>query len=338
MFDAGILDWTLLGRQTRILHSTVRVWNSESLMRRKIPSTAALAAFEAAARHQSFTRAAEELAVTQSAVCRQVATLEAFVGVPLFRRGQRGVLLTEAGRRYARSVAARLDAVERDTLDLMAQAGQEDGGALELAVVPTFATQWLLPRLARFQAAHPGITLHFTPRTRPFLFDDEAPFDAAIQPAEAPWPGTEGVALLPETLIAVAAPALLQGRPMRGPADVAALPLLQASTRPDAWRHWFEAQGLQVEQAMAGARMELFSMLAEAAAQGLGAALVPRLLVEHELASGRLQPLPGVQQPSGRTYHLLYPPHKAGLAALGVLSDWLCAEAAAYRGLVGDPR
>ncbi|MBN8487423.1 MAG: LysR family transcriptional regulator, partial [Burkholderiales bacterium] len=111
-------------------------------MRRKIPSTAALAAFEAAARHQSFTRAAEELSVTQSAVCRQIASLEDFVGVPLFRRGQRGVLLTEAGRRYARSVAARLDAVERDTLDLMAQAGQAAGGALELAVVPTFATQW----------------------------------------------------------------------------------------------------------------------------------------------------------------------------------------------------
>ena len=149
---------------------------------------------------------------------------------------------SEAGRRYARSVAARLDAVERDTLDLMAQAGQGDeGGALELAVVPTFATQWLLPRLARFQSAHPGITLHFTPRTRPFLFDDEAPFDAALQPAEAPWPGTVGLALLPEHLVAVAAPRLVADRPPRTVADVAALPLLQASTRPDAWRQWFEA-------------------------------------------------------------------------------------------------
>lgn len=301
-------------------------------MRRKIPSTAALAAFEAAARHQSYTRAAEELAVTQSAVCRQIATLEAFVGVPLFRRGQRGVLLTEAGRRYARSVAARLDAVERDTLDLMAQAGQAQGGALELAVVPTFATQWLLPRLARFQAAHPGITLHFTPRTRPFLFDLESPFDAAIQPAEAPWPGTQGLALLPEHLIAVASPALLQGRRVRSVADVAALPLLQASTRPDAWRQWFEAQGQQVEQAMAGARMELFSMLAEAAAQGLGAALVPRLLVETELASGRLHQLLPQEQPSGRAYHLLWPPHKNGLPALQALSGWLSDEAARYLG------
>ncbi|MBQ0958977.1 LysR family transcriptional regulator [Ideonella sp. 4Y11] len=308
-------------------------------MRRKIPSTAALAAFEAAARHQSFTRAAEELSVTQSAVCRQIASLEDFVGVPLFRRGQRGVLLTEAGRRYARSVAARLDAVERDTLDLMAQAGQAAGGALELAVVPTFATQWLLPRLARFQAAHPGITLHFTPRTRPFLFDDESPFDAAIQPAESPWPGTQGLALLPEHLIAVASPALLQGRRVRSVADVAALPLLQASTRPDAWRQWFEAQGLQVEQAMAGARMELFSMLAEAAAQGLGAALVPRLLVENELASGRLQQLLPFALDSGRRYHLLYPPHKADLAPLQALADWLAQEAHAAQSatLSGSP-
>ena len=296
-------------------------------MRRKIPSTAALAAFEAAARHQSYTRAAEELAVTQSAVCRQIASLEAFVGLPLFRRGQRGVLLTEAGKRYARSVAARLDAVERDTLDLMAQAGQEQGGALELAVVPTFATQWLLPRLGRFQAAHPGITLHFTPRTRPFLFNDEAPFDAALQPCAAPWPGTQGLALLPEDLIAVAAPGLLAGRPVRRAADVARLPLLQASTRPDGWRQWFEAQGLQVEQAMVGPRMELFSMLTEAAAQGLGAALVPRLLVEGALASGRLLQLLPFEQPSGRTYHLLYPPHKAGLPALQALAGWLQAQA-----------
>lgn len=299
-------------------------------MRRKIPSTAALAAFEAAARHQSYTRAAEELAVTQSAVCRQIATLEAFVGVPLFRRGQRGVVLTEAGRRYARAVATRLDAVERDTLDLMAQAGQAEGGALELAVVPTFATQWLLPRLARFQALHPGITLHFTPRTRPFLFDDEAPFDAALQPSESLWPGTSGVVLLPEVLIAVASPALLQGRRIRHARQVAELPLLQASTRPDGWRHWFEAQGLQVDQAMAGARMELFSMLSEAAVHGLGAALVPRLLVENELASGRLVQLLPFELPSKRRYHLMYPPHKAELATVQALSTWLVQEAAAY--------
>ena len=300
-------------------------------MRRKIPSTAALAAFEAAARHQSYTKAAHELAVTQSAVCRQIATLEGFLGVALFRRGQRGVLLTDAGQRYARSVAARLDEVERDTLDLMAQAGHGEAvGSLELAVVPTFATQWLLPRLAGFQALHPGITVHFTPRTRPFLFED-TPLDAAIHPGEALWPGTTGEVLMQEHLIAVASPALLAGRSIRSAADVARLPLLQASTRPYAWRLWFESQGLKVDHDLAGARMELFSTLSEAAAQGLGAALVPRLLVEGELASGRLRQLLPHEHVSDRAYRLVYPPHKTELPALQAFAGWLREEARQYR-------
>lgn len=303
-----------------------------TVMRRKIPSTAALAAFEAAARHQSYTKAAYELSVTQSAICRQIATLEEFLGVALFRRGQRGVLLTDAGQRYARAVATRLDEVERDTLDLMAQAGLgEAGGALELAVVPTFATQWLLPRLAGFQARHPGVTVHFTPRTRPFLFED-SPLDAAIHPGESLWPGTTGEVLMPEHLIAVASPALRDGGPpVTGAADVARLPLLQASTRPYAWRQWFEAQGVKVAHDMAGARMELFSMLTEAAAQGLGAALVPRVLVERELATGRLVQLLPHEQDSGRAYRLIYPPHKAELPALRAFAGWLMAETARSR-------
>ena len=117
-------------------------------MRRKLPSTGALEAFEAAARHQSFTKAAEELSVTQSAICRQVAALESFLDVRLFRRTRRGVMLTEAGLDYSRSVGARLDEVERDTLELMARGGR--GSSLELAVVPTFGTRWLLPRLPAF--------------------------------------------------------------------------------------------------------------------------------------------------------------------------------------------
>ncbi|MEP4524266.1 MAG: LysR family transcriptional regulator, partial [Alloalcanivorax venustensis] len=146
-------------------------------MRRKIPATTALVGFEAAARHQSFTKAAEELALTQSAICRQIANLEDFLGVKLFRRTRRGVQLTEAGRNYSRRVIARLDDLERDTLAVMGQHGP--GQTLELAVVPTFATRWLLPRLRGFHDAHPGITVNLTNRTRPFLFADTE-FDAAI--------------------------------------------------------------------------------------------------------------------------------------------------------------
>jgi DNA-binding transcriptional LysR family regulator len=303
-------------------------------MRRKIPSTAALAAFEAAARHQSFTKAATELAVTQSAVCRQVGALESFLGVNLFRRSRRGVSLTEAGERYSRSVAQRLDEVERDTLDLMSQAGKGArgalGGTLELGVVPTFATQWLLPRFGRFVARHPGITVHFTPRTRPFLFA-ESTLDAAVHAGDTPWPGTESRLLVRETLIAVASPALLARLPVSGPADLAHHTLLQPSTRPLAWRHWFESLGVREEHAMAGPRMELFSMLTEAAAQGLGVALVPQLLVEAELASGRLQVVLPQATFSDRSYRLIYPEQKADSPVLTALADWMEEEAAAYR-------
>lgn len=306
-------------------------------MRRKLPSTAALAAFESAARHQSFTRAAEELALTQSAVCRQVAALEAFVGVPLFARTRRGVRLTEAGVAYSRRVRARLEELERDTLELQADGGR--GGVIELAVLPTFATQWLLPRLRGYLQAHPGVTVNFTPRTRPFLFD-ETELDAAIYAGEAGWPGTEAHFLMAETLVAVASPALAaQARRERGgralePADLATLPRLQISTRPRLWRQWFAAAGLEVPQAMAGMRMELFSMVGEAARQGLGVALLPHLLAEPALARGDLERLLPTLLPSDRAYWLIVPQRKAAQPLLQGFRDWLLAESA---GGAADP-
>jgi len=314
-------------------------------MRRKLPSTTALEAFEAAARHQSFTKAAETLSLTQSAVCRQINALEDFLQVSLFRRTRRGVTLTEAGLEYAQRVARRLDEVERDTLQLMAQGGT--ARSLELAVVPTFGTQWLLPRLARFQAAHPGVQVHLGSRTRPFLFSETA-FDAAIhadEPGGGGWPGTEQRPLLQETLMAVAAPQLLArclgpaaaglvgaepGSGLDRPLDAgewARLPLLQPSTRPWAWRQFFEQAGLDVPQALAGQRMELFSMITEAALLGLGVALTPPFLVQPALATGRLLAL-SAPRPSGRHYALIYPVAKADKPALRAFGDWLQAECA----------
>ena len=303
-------------------------------MRRKLPSTGALEAFEAAARHQSFTKAAEELSVTQSAVCRQIGALESFLDVRLFRRTRRGVMLTEAGLDYSRSVGARLDEVERDTLELMARGGR--GSSLELAVVPTFGTRWLLPRLPAFQRAHPHVVVHLSSRTRPFLFSD-TPFDAAIHAGEtgsAAWPGTERRFLMTEALIAVASPSLVPSCPVAA-ADWARLPLLQQSTRPYAWRQFFDGLGLVVPQAMAGPRMELFSMLSEAAAQGLGVALVPRMLVDHELTSGRLVQVLEHAFLSDRRYYLIHPEHKPMSPALAAFTGWLDEEAARYRGEVG---
>ncbi len=295
-------------------------------MRRKIPSTAALVAFESAARHQSFTRAAEELALTQSAVCRQIAGLEAFLGTALFRRSRRGVKLTEAGLSYARRVAAQLDAVERDTLALM---GQQGAMSLELAVVPTFGTQWLLPRLKDFQRQHPQVTVNLTNRTRPFLFAD-SDFDAAIYCGDGDWPGTAAHLLMGENPMPVCSPALLDGRSHLSAEQIAELPLQQQSTRPYAWRQWFASLGLTLPRDMAGPRYELFSMLAQAAIHEMGVALIPPFLIQRELAEGRLVLALEHASRSDKAYYLVIPERKIESAALKQWRDWLLPLARDY--------
>lgn len=298
-------------------------------MRRKIPSTAALIAFEAAARHQSFTRAAEELALTQSAVCRQIGGLEEFLGMALFRRSRRGVQLTEAGQSYARRIAVQLDAVERDTLSVM---GQQGAMSLELAVVPTFATQWLVPRLKDFQARHPQITLNLTNRTRPFLFAD-TDFDAAIYFGDADWSGTEAHFLMPEDLQPVCSPALLSdGEPLAVEA-LTEMPLLQQSTRPYAWRQWFDSLGVKVARDMTGPRLELFSMLAQAAEHGMGVALIPPFLIQRELAERRLVVAHShAYRSAAKGYYLMIPERKVEAAGLVAFREWLKDEARVWRG------
>ncbi len=297
-------------------------------MRKKIPSTAALLAFEAAARHESFTRAADELALTQSAICRQIATLEDFLGVPLFRRTRRGVQLTEAGLSYSRQIAPRLDAIARDTLAVMAHHGT--GSTLELAVVPTFATRWLLPRLGRFQQACPDVVVNMSTRTRPFLFD-ETEFDAAIYFGDAGWPGTEAHFLMREYPVPVCSPQLAGARAGMAAADIAALPLLQQTTRPYAWRQWFEAAGVEVAHDMGGMRLELFSMLAQAAIERMGVALIPPFLIQRELDAGELMIPCDRSFASARAYYFIMPERKAERPALARFRAWLVEETRATR-------
>jgi DNA-binding transcriptional LysR family regulator len=295
-------------------------------MRRKIPSTAALVAFEAAARHQSFTRAAEELALTQSAICRQIAGLETFLGVELFRRSRRGVLLTEAGQAYSLRVAAQLDAVERDTLAMM---GPQGASRIELAVVPTFGTQWLLPRLKDFQRLHPQITVNLTNRTRPFLFADTE-FDAALYFGDGEWPGTAAHFLMPENLMPVCSPALLAGRSAFSLDELTRAPLLQQGTRPYAWRHWFESLGLQVARDASGPRYELFSMLAQAAMHDMGVALIPPFLIQRELAEGRLCIALNHGSLSDKAYYLIIPQRRVESAQVALFRDWLLQQMQQY--------
>ncbi|WP_406820536.1 LysR family transcriptional regulator [Pseudomonas sp. KnCO4] len=295
-------------------------------MRRKIPSTAALVCFEAAARNESFTKAAQELALTQGAVCRQIAGLEAFLNVELFRRSRRGVKLTEAGLSYSRQVAAQLDAVERDTLSVMRQQG---ANVIELAVVPTFGTQWLLPRLKDFQQRHPEVTVNLTNRTRPFLFADTT-FDAAIYFGDGDWSGTQSHRLMGENPVPVCSPALLHGQGTLEPQRIAELPLLQQSTRPYAWRQWFSSIGMNVERDMTGPRYELFSMLAQAAMHEMGIALIPPFLIQRELEEGRLVVANRHALSSDKAYYLMIPERKVESASLRAFRDWLVGQAQAY--------
>ncbi len=293
-------------------------------MRRRLPSTTALVAFEAAARHQSFTLAAEELVLTQSAVCRQIAGLEATLGVKLFRRTRRGVTLTPAGVDYGRRVAARLDALEADALDVAAGDGGERG-VIELAVVPTFATRWLLPRLPDLARVAPHLQLNLHVRTRAFLFDGSG-LDAAIHAGDGRWAGCRSVPLMGERLVPVCSPALVPRGRRLSAAVLGRLPLLQQTTRPDAWRRWFAHAGVEVDGDLRGPRYELFSMSIEAAVHGLGVALVPDIFVADELAGGRLVQPVDTAFDSDRRYHLVVP-EGAATPALDAFEGWLVAAA-----------
>jgi DNA-binding transcriptional LysR family regulator len=293
-------------------------------VRRRIPTTAALIAFDAAARHVSYTAAAEELALTQSAVCRQIGNLEELVGTPLFRRSRRGVVLTDAGVEYHRKIRRRLDELEDDTLDVMARQGR--GGTLHVAVVPTFATRWLIPRLPDFHAAYPDCVINLSSQTRQFLFD-EVQADCAIYTGDGNWPGAVTTRLMAERLVPVCSPALIAPRKGITAAQLALLPLLQQATRPYAWQEWFESTGVPADRALAGSRYELYSMSLQAAVAGMGVALVPDYSAERQLAAGELiLPVPQASI-AGRDYWLAVPEGAHG-PTLHRFKEWLLRAAA----------
>lgn len=216
--------------------------------------------------------------------------------------------------------------MERDTLSVM---GQQGASVIELAVVPTFGTQWLLPRLKDFQQRHPEVTVNLTNRTRPFLFAD-TPFDAAIYFGDADWSGTQSHRLMGENPVPVCSPALLAGQGMLEAQRIAQLPLLQQSTRPYAWRQWFGSLGMNVERDMTGPRYELFSMLAQAAIHEMGIALIPPFLIQRELGEGRLVVANRHALISDKAYYLMIPERKVESASLRAFRDWLVSQARIY--------
>lgn len=290
-------------------------------MRNGIPNLGALQAFEATARLGSFSRAAEELSLTHSAVYRQVTGLEERLGVQLLTRVRRRVAVTEAGAEYAARVRHHLEQLEKDTFGLISRSGM--GRSLHIAVLPTLATTWLVPRLPDFQRLHGDIAVSLSVRTLPFQFNDH-PFDAAIYHAPQIWPQTVGIKLFNEgELLPVCIPGLLKAG--AEPAGVLnGLTHLHMLSRPDAWRQWYQAQGREYLPSMnAGPRYELFTMTLAAVRAGLGVALVPRFLVQDELVSGSLvAPTPGVLTVRD-AYFFSYPESSERSEALIAFESWL---------------
>lgn len=250
-----------------------------------LPSLAILRSFDAAARHESFTHAAEELNLTQGAISRQVKELEATIGTPLFRREGRSVRLTNTGFDLARSLSSDLDSLRNSISEAMA-AGK-GRSLLKLAVLPTFCDRWLVPRLDDFLSHHPEIQLSIATRDRPFSLSEER-FDMAIHFGRDDWPGGHLTHLCSETLFAVASPAFRAQHKIKDPDDLTRVPLLQLETRASAWSDWFTFCGLAQRSDVPGIQFDQFSMIITAAKHDLGAALLPSYLIEPELQSGEL--------------------------------------------------
>jgi LysR family transcriptional regulator, glycine cleavage system transcriptional activator len=295
--------------------------------RRAIPPLPALVAFEAAARHLSFTRASEELSLTQSAVSRQIALLEELLGVRLFERIRQRVSLTPAGRFYAEQMRDVLARLTTATEEAVAFRGQ--GGVLRLRVPPTFGTRWLIPRVGRFFERHPEVTVSFTTRLPGTIDFRRERIDAAIHVGEEAWPGIVFHRLTSGELVAVAAPSLIESLPIRAPKDLRRATLLIHRSRPETWAKWFAAHRLGAIGALPSLAFEQFTMVFQAAVAGLGVAIAPRFLVRQELASGELVPLfqPIVETDRGDFF--AYPIEKKDFAPVAVFRDWILREAAA---------
>lgn len=292
-------------------------------MRRKIPSNSALQAFEAAARHGSFARAAEELALTEGAISRQIGRLEAFFGVALFERVGNRVRLAPNGARYAGQVRETLDRLERDSLYLMGQ--PIEGASIDIAAIPTFATRWLIPRLKHFQKKHPNITVHIAERMEPFILAGSG-FDAAIHFEHPAWAGMHLHHLLEEVLVPVCSPELLADAD--APISLDELPRLHRRQNPDAWQLYAQEAGIVLTNSAVGARYDLHSMLIEAALAGLGVALVPRLYVRTELEQGRLiAPWPDARSITKKFCLVLPDPIELSAAPLQAFVKWILHEA-----------
>ncbi len=293
-------------------------------MLRRLPPLNALKAFEAAARHESFTRAAEELCVTQGAVSHQVKALEAELGIKLFNRERQRLIITEAGRQY---LAVVRDALDRIALGTERLVQRQRSGVLTVSTSPDFAAKWLVHRLSRFAEAHPDIDLRISATMHHVDFARED-VDIAVRHGDGNWPGLAVARLCTEHLFAVCSPKLLSGRQrMTKPADVLKFPILHLDDRKN-WSKWLDAAGVAADEPSHGPVLNRASMAIDAAVDGQGVALARTTLAAWDLINGRLVRPFAVALPLSKNYWVVCPKATSALPKIATFRDWLLAEAA----------
>lgn len=301
-------------------------------MNRRLPPLHALRAFEAAARHLSFTRAATELFVTQGAVSRQVKALEDDIGQPLFRRLPRGLELTAAGRSLLGATSEAFDALARAATRLRANANE-----IRLKVPPTFGVRWLVPRLTRLHLAQRELRVQVTTTWRHDIDFEREEYDAGIQLGRGDWPGLAADLLQIEHLVPVCARALAEGEPpLLVPADLVRHSLLHPTPDHEDWRIWLAAYPVDGVDPEGGQDFVTMEMAIAAAAAGYGVAIGAYELIREDLAAGRLVLPFGPRLAEGGGYYLVYPEERRREARFERFRAWLLAEAAADRAALRD--
>src|SRR5215213_1520177 len=290
----------------------------------QLPPLNALRAFEAAARSESFTRAAEELCVTQGAVSHQVKALEATLGIKLFTRERQRLVITDAGREYLNVIRDAFDRIAAGTERVLQR---QNSGVLTVSTSPDFAAKWLVYRLGRFAEAHPGIDLRVSATMHHIDFVREE-VDVAVRHGDGNWNGLDAVRLCTEQLFPICSPKLMVGRNrLTKPADLLKTPLLHLNDSK-AWSRWFDAAGVAYPETSHGLVLNRASMLIDAAVDGQGVALARTTLAAWDLISGRLVRPFDLGLKLTRTYWIVSSKTTSTKPKIATFRDWLLAEAA----------
>jgi len=291
----------------------------------RLPPLSAMRSFEAAARHMSFTKAAAELFVTQAAISHQIKALEQDLGVPLFRRLNRSLALTDQGQTllpYVRTAFDQLTAGVRQLEQLCCS------GVLTVSTTPSFAARWLVGRLGRLQMQHPDIELRLSATERLVDLTREG-FDCGVRHGLGQWPGLSAERLFQAPLAPVCSPDLLAGdNPLRTPADLASHTLLHAMDGPDEWRLWLRAAGVDGINLDHGVRFDTGELALKAAAGGLGVAIGRTPLTADDLAAGHLVEPFDLEFADEYAYYFVTPEAIAEQPKIAAFRDWLLTEVA----------